>query len=598
MSLSLKHSASVGDLSTQQILHLLDRGIAMLVFVLTKRRVTSLFEALHKSGQEAPGFVAAMMQASTGTAVSMDAAAWQMMCSNPTASIRAITASSASKGERIHHLVRRLYLSAGINFFAIRSRYEGLVKALALHFDAKHSPHTMLGNNITFLNAGEGARFHPTQVALDLLSIVSWYLFGEAIMADSGYRMSHPNFLAAIQQFLQLSREDRLARIAAVLEGKTVCFSPDCAKSRVVFDWRSAGPKLGMKFLFATPDNPEFRFDSRYLQGIDHHNVDALVPDQPFDVLYKLRWRVEHQPPHVRQLIATLNPSFQIDWRFAEHLRTRKKSAFFLDALPIDKALPSMTSDVEDHPNCLCWLEAFMALAMRMAYIEAGYKCWENEEVVAENCWQLPPSQSAGLIQTRSMTFTEYEGYLRDHPIKTATHVNRLLNGCNLDHLRPVGLSDLVKKLLRRLGFSGPIIAAEDVVPDSNQDGLHKDVMWFPDARLHEWRPEILDVIHMLSEGGMTYNFIDGTSRMVRKFRVDTSKESKVVGILRCPRGMNPESTPDHPEPECIDGHEEEVPNTSVFTLYGPDDCRRARCFYCESIHTAEEMRTHMAALQ
>lgn len=586
---SLKHLVSIHSLSRQQILWLLDEGIGMIPYAARWQRPKGIFRL--EEDQMAPGSITIMLQPSTGTAVSFDAASNLLGCSNPTQGIRDASVTSMKKQERLRHFCRRLYLQAGVRFFAIRSPIAGLTAALAFDFDRQHLGQTMLKNNVSFINCGEGERYHPSQILLDLLSMAVWSLFGEEIKKDGASRLSYPQLLAAVAQFCQLPENERREKIAQTIDGKTICFAGDM-NSRVLFDWLSVGRRdekgkkmFDLRYIFIAPDFAQV--EGRYLQGLDFQTDDNLHPDLPADWFYRLRWRKEDREVQFHDLIARYDAMYRVTLPFLDRLTKRNPPAFFLDALPIDKWNPSIEDPAEDHPNSLCWLQAWCALPTRLAILKVAYCHWQDEAAVAESSWQLPKPMPAPLNTIESESLAEHQRRYFEEKVGAKEDSVKLQNyGCNLDHLPP-GKSVLFKRILRAQGFQGQILSSDNVLPRHGQ-GPPRDIMWFPKVRLDEWNPQILAVFSLLAGGRLTYNIFDSRYDLFCKQTVGVG--SRMVGILRCPSGINPRGLP----PTCIDGHQEEIATTSITDLFGSPDRQFARCFYCGSLHTDSEMSVRL----
>ncbi len=579
-SFSLKHIASIDLMSREQIISIIVTGIHILYYILQGKKIPNCFT--RASGKLPPGFISLMAQASTGTRVSFDAAAALLGCFMPT-KIDNLSATSSKKGEPIRHTINRLYLQAGINMFAIRSRFEGFVLALALLFDRVSSGASMLRNDISFFNAGEGERFHPTQVSLDLLAMVVWKLFDKDIKKDSGARLGHHHLVKAIEKFCRLKPGTQRKRIAEALDGLTICFVGDM-KSRILYDYLALGRadangvrKFNISFILVTPDFA--KPDTRYLQDVQHNITDQLRPDLPFDVVYPLRWRFEDRPKEEQGIITELAPRNRITIAFLEALLKRERPAVVFEALPIDKALPSIEEGAEYHESVFCWAQAQCALAARAAAMLYAADCWKDEASVMESCWALPEPAPAPLVALRDpISLSEYHAQHKKQRQRNLVNVD---NGSLIDHL-PSDMGYFIEAFLRHVGCPAQIIVSSRL---SSRDGLgdFKDMIWLPDFFLDEWNPQVLMFLDFLTNRRLTYNKFRKGDNVFEKFR--SGLQGRVVGLGRCPRGVNPYGE----DPECIDGHPEEIKVVPIFELSGTD-FPRCECGYCKSIHTPKEM--------
>ena len=567
---SLKHITSIRRLSRAQILKLLDRAIALMLGMLDRQRM-NVFE---RDSRIPPGYMSLMLQRSTGTRTSFETAAFWIGCSRPTGSIDDINRTSVSKGESLHEFVRRLYLQAGINFFGIRSEIEGLSLALALEFDRHHPPHTLIGPEFSFFNAGEGSRYHPTQVLLDLLCMVVWGLFRQSIDANPKGATGRSEFAAALRKFIEQKADTRTAQIASVLDGKTICFAGDL-ESRILYDFlalaeadaESGYPKFDLHFLLVAPEFA--RIARTYLARIPGRAsvIDDFNPDLPADYFYRLRFRREDRDPRFEAVIDECERSYRITRAFVERLRTREKPGFVLDALPIDKVAPAIEVDAWDHPNVICWLQAFCSCPLRAACLAEAHGCWRDDVSAIHSRWQLIDPLPAPLSFSQERSLKEH--HERVSAQKRSRRLVQVKVGSALDHL-PVGMAEVIRRVLGGLGFKGQILSS-DKTPVEGRPGYLKDILWFPDVFLHEWDPQILTIINLITGGQVTYNTFNQDADELKKFECGTT--SHVVGVLRCPR------------PQCVDAHRLEVPVTPMFEVFHEDKATHARCCYCGSIH-------------
>lgn len=586
---SLKHVVSIRHMSRGMIIQVIDVAIHLLLYVLRKQYVSGPDGFNLQPGQVGPGAINLMYQASTGTKISLDTAANLMQCNQAT-SVENLQATSRKKGERLRHTIKRFRNQAMMNFFALRSHFMGLVLALALEADRNQSARSMLKYDVTFINAGEGNSYHPTQILLDLLTWVIWKLFHKAIDADGGSLLYFRNLEKAVEKFCSYKKSHRHKRIGDIIDSLTICFGGDL-DSRIFFDYLSLSReiggqrKFGIKFILAAPEwaMP----DDLYLQGVNHTTTADFHPDLPADIFYRLRFRFEDRPQEMHDMIKRTAKQFQVDVPFLERCRTRVRDgvseAFVFEALPIDKNYPSIAEEAEDHPNLLCWLQAWCALPARMAVYKCGYDCWSTEEAVAQSRWLVPQNQSADLIPVRNpISLSGYiEKWNQDHS-KADDHVRMFgVSGCMLDHI-PQDQSSFIKRFLRSNGYPGKIITSDRVIP--RKGGEPKDMLWFPEIKLYQWNPQVLTALDFLTSRSLTYNEFDVAEDSFKKFKVNPV--GRVVGLLTCPSGVN-EILQDGAV--CITGHQEEVPTVSINDLSGTE-FPRAECLYCGRMHTSEEM--------
>jgi len=595
-----KNINAVAQMSRQDILEILDLGVAMIPYYLRNVNVPNVFGMTYP-GQRTPGFADIMFEPSTGTQNSFEHAA-SLLGMSQVKGIADVSKSSIAKGERISHLIRRLY-ACGIRFFAIRGKIEGLTTALSYDFDQRRAGHLALKNDVSFINAGEGEEYHPTQPILDALGIVTWELFSEALIADGAFRIGRPNFLAAVEQFCVQEKEERLARIAAEMDNLTMCFGGDMTKSRVLSDWLSMGEKgkFTIHYILVAPDFAQL--DGRYLQNISHNTTTDFHPNLPAKYFYRLRWQKERWDKHFHEEIARCDRQYRITVAFCEALARRKKTdkcpgpGFVLDALPIDKINPAIEFDAEDHPSVLCWHQMSMATPARMAVIANCYRHWRDEESAERYCWRLPDQSPLVLTNLREpVNLSAHQRDYREHGGGKGDRVNLVDDGSNLDHV-PADMGTFVKRLVRAAGYDGNIIISDRVHPRKHPDAV-KDIMWFPGMKLHERYPEILAAVDFMMQGmfpdkPLTYNVFDAAEDVKRKMIVDQARTTSVLRTLRCPRGVLPPGETDGSR--CIEGlRDSEVKVVSIFDFIGTGDGRMCRDAYCNGLFTPAEMLERM----
>lgn len=589
---NFKHFIDGTNLSRAQYLEVFDCALDKLYYVLKGERVPDPFGL--EDSQVAPGFITVLFEPSTGTRISFDAAAEAMGCRYPTSAIADPKTTSSKKGEPVYHTVRRLYLQADVNYFAIRSGIAGLTKALAYHFDQEHSGHTMLGNDITFLNAGEATSFHLSQVLLDALGIIVIRdkTFLKAIINDGKTSVGHPHFVKALARFRRSRPENRKKRIAKALDGTRICFAGDAKHSRIVFNWRVLGErdetgqkKFDITYVQVAPEVAQLA--DQYLINIEDYTQKEMSPDLEVDIFYRIRWQFERGDELFKQIIEEVDAEFRINRAFTAALSQREQPAWVFDALPIDAVHRSIEQEVEDHPNVMCWLQAKMAKPLRMALIKLSYQCWKDDASAKRYRWKVPNSIVPEFIDVRQpIRLSDYIERCKNEGLREEDEVDiKGKPGCNLDHL-PVDIIPLLMIYLRRLGFEGRIITSDRVTPrdDQKKSQITKDMMWFPGSFLHVWNPQIIPVLYFLAKGQLTYNVFDPAEDIFSKWQVEHS--GRIIRILRCPAGIK----------DCIDGHRDQVPVTSIFNFFTHFDqveqkkIMFAECEYCKGIFTSEQM--------
>ncbi|HLC89738.1 MAG TPA: aspartate carbamoyltransferase regulatory subunit [Patescibacteria group bacterium] len=563
--MSLKHISSITAMNRDEFLTWIDEGIGMIPYALTNSRVLDVFHLA--PNQLPPALAINMREPSTGTRISFEYAARLLGC--PTVVIEGTSSSSAKKGEPIDEMNERLYLQAGCRFFAMRHSVSGVIQSLAENFDQRRLPQTMMDNDVSFFNAGEGKSYHTTQVGMDILTDFCWDHFREAIQTGRNA------FIEAIRRFRTIAEEERKQIIAEAINGLAQVFVGDSGHSRIAFDTSWLGTEKmfpGMKFHFVGP--PELLIQPRHLQHVVNVTTsERLTPEVPGDKIYMIRCQRERleqflSPDRIQNLYA----SVVSDEAFLKGLEERPDNVVVLDALPFDQTMRTIPRDVQNHARVIYRLQAAMSGAIRAAGLKLGYLNWDKP-------WDFPKSSEIELQPVEPpKSLEEHQREYDENHTGIPGSVHRLGNGTVLDHI-PAMMSRFFDDLLDRNRLRDLHVIPSRNAPSKKYG--RKDVMFFPDTFMHLECPELLMTFQLFAPD-MTVNIFRGEESIFEKCKV--GMPTQLVGTLRCTAGA-----------DCVDNHRGEADIVSRFNIFGDKSKPVCRCGYCGNIADIEAMQRRLA---
>ncbi|OGY52500.1 MAG: hypothetical protein A2951_00500 [Candidatus Buchananbacteria bacterium RIFCSPLOWO2_01_FULL_56_15] len=347
----------------------------------------------------------------------------------------AITAadSSLGKGEPAG-LTLRMLIQQGADIVVVRSKTEGLGMHLAQCIQRTPADESWVRQDVSIIVAGAGTRDHPSQVLLDLVTIVAQRL---------GVR-KQSQYINLETLFRRQDAEQYLTeQIGAILDNLKIAFVGDLLHSRVVHDWIKLGKLFSIHFTFIAP--PVFQVEV-FCRPEQCAAESELTLALKADVVYTIRTQLERlkemMPSHEAEAVAR---SLMITPEFME-----RYEGFILDAQPIDGHAPTIDPCLWVHPKNLMLMESSIGIPTRMAILRL---CEAGRHTEATPVLEEPRIRPVVL----------QEGDLNDHRQKLDSkyHDRDLFftyvrNGTVIDRLRP-GTASLVRRLGQKAGlFRGP----------------------------------------------------------------------------------------------------------------------------------------------
>lgn len=295
----LKHLIQISDLTRVQIESMIERAQMF--------EKTPFPKNLHISGNQPVGALL-FYENSTRTRVSFELAAYALSLKTINLDIHT---SSSKKDESILDTIRTLG-AMGCGYFVIRHSESGILAKIT---DA-------LGEQFSFINAGDGQHAHPTQGLLDMLTLYqqkkSFDSLKVGILGDSIRSRVAKSDIAALQ----------------------------CLGCR---DIRLIGPEAWL-----LPEMP----------GVTRHTDDTALEE--LDVIITLRVQKERMTHVDPQVLDNYIQQFQLN---SERLKQAKPNVIVMHPGPINRGV-EITSEVADGSQSMILKQVRNGVLIRMAVWE------------------------------------------------------------------------------------------------------------------------------------------------------------------------------------------------------------------------------------
>ncbi len=344
-------------------------------------------------------------------------------------------ASSLAKNESAMDTLRMLnqYLA---DVVVIRSRTEGLGLHLAQCLEETASEGMWVHPYLSIVIGGAGTRDHPSQVLLDIVTIVARKL---------GVRQNNEQDLKIIEEiFSRPGGELNLRQqIAEILDNLTIAFVGGLKESRVTHDWVHLGEWFNIKFIFIAP--PFFQVERWCFFGINAATGDNLHDALGADYVYTIRLQTERLPKTISEREARLMvEDFQITEWFLDQCQGE-----ILDALPIDEKTPTIPVNVRRHPKVIAYMQSAMGVPTRMAILRL---CYEGR-TERMSPLKIPPLGLTAENVLKEQTLADHQRELAaKYHGREDLVVYGVGNGTVIDRLRP-GTINIIDAINRKAGL-------------------------------------------------------------------------------------------------------------------------------------------------
>lgn len=542
----LKHLLSIGLLTREEVIYLIYQSLVMTLYY-CRQQVPPLPTSLRRKLLK-PKLVTLFQEKSTRTKDSFEEAAERILLRRGSA----ITSeeSSLGKGESLMHTLRML-IQQGADVVVLRSAIEGAGLHLAQCLERTGGPESWVRQDVSIIVGGAGTRDHPSQIILDLVTIVLRRLGIK--------RMDEADKLAKI---LKRMRADELKiLIGKIIDELKISFVGDLFHSRVVNDWIHLSRLFHIHFIFIAPEIVQVE---KWLRPHLSSPSDNLNQAKKTDIVYTIRMQIERlsktMPEHeARQIVRSL----QIDEKFMEGF-----SGLVMDALPIDVNSPTILPSLYNHPQVIMFEQSGCGIPTRMAIL---VECLLGRKQAVRKL-EAPAVKPKVLLIETSKKHTER---MKEKSQDQQRSVNPIYNGTVFDRINK-GMISYFDLVLARAGVyktgHGPIILAREC--DSTDMGqkeiffLENRFVPYPISAALKFVSPSNRVIEIKEDQGMYY-------------KLEFPLPKAVSDVFVCPND------------DCITNHDPEAQtffNIEEERAEGPV----AICVYCEHQFSRSEIIEHL----
>jgi len=454
--------------------------------------------------------------------------------------------SSLGKNESLTNTLRMI-IQQNADVVVLRSGIEGAGLHLANCLQQTANSANWVNSNASVIIGGAGTCDHPSQVLLDIVTIIARSL---GITRNDQYHVIETIFA-------DIDYEKILTQaIVRVLNNLTIAFVGDLVHSRVVHDWLHLGRLFFIRFTLIAPDVLQIPISC--LKGIIYKRSNDLDEALNSEITYTIRLQKERLERifSVNEVIKIIS-SLQVTKNYLS-----KYKGLIMDAQPIDSGTPMISPDCFNYPQVIMFQQSAMGIPVRMAILASCFIGEPEKIVLLKPCKVRPKVLKQESIQKHLIELTDKyaDKELSVNPIRRGTVLDRLDSGT-------IKIIDL---LLEKAGAykkgQGPIIQARNCPSPSMGK---KEILFLPDRFIPYW---LLAVIKLIAPSMRVIVLKNNTYKKL-EFPVARS----VPDIFVCPN------------PNCITNHDPEA--KTAFDVIGDHNIK---CVYCENVSTKGEIIAHL----
>jgi len=372
--------------------------------------------------------------------------------------------SSLGKHESYMNTLRMLSQQL-VTTAVIRSKVEGIGLHLALCLERTATPESWVRRDMSLVIGGAGVRDHPSQVLLDVTTIVLRSL-GVRRMEDCRIIEDIFTKTGAVESLKE--------KIAEILDGLKIAFVGDLIHSRVVHDWIHLAQWFSIEFTFVAP--PIFQLEGWCLANIKNpsfsENLEAATEAH---YVYMIRMQMERltesMPEHKAHEIAL---GLQVDEEFINCCQGE-----IMHALPEDNRFPMIDPDLWNHPKCIMFMQSAVGIPTRMAIL----RLCDNGRMEKFPLLEVPPIIVTPQNVLRSERLEDHWRRMQEKYQNQPMFMTQVRNGAVIDRLPP-GMSSVVDKINQRFGLydgsSSPILRGKRLSSKIIPEG--KEVIYLHDC--------------------------------------------------------------------------------------------------------------------
>lgn len=452
--------------------------------------------------------------------------------------------SSLGKGETLPNTARML-IQYGATHLVPRFKIEGIGVHLAKVLEDTATPESWVSRNFSILVGGAGTQNHPSQVALDCLTLIALHF---------GIRTSEDALRIIPDLFSQ--GEDRLrADIETYLDSLKISFVGDLIHSRVVHDWVDLGRWFDITFQFVSPKI--FRLQNWALSSVSKFSQSEQLSDAfSADVVYMIRMQIERfdetVPAHEAQMTVQ---SFQVNRRVMD--KYGRDDLILMDAQPVDSNHPMIHPELWNELRNVMFMQSAMGVPGRMG----GIRLCDMGQYEDCQLLEVPRYRYAKSDILRAETLDQHWKTMQAKYGRQQLFAGQVRNGCVIDRL-PSGCVEAIHELNKRAGiYKGhPFLRGSDFPSETMGT---KDVLFLHGIQPPRW----LTGAYAIVAPTVRLSLMDeGRENGYR--RVAPSLPKVVKGVFSCPNS------------NCVTNVDPEA--KTFFHIHGEKGDVDMQCGYCQ----------------
>lgn len=427
----MKHCIGIHLLSPEEITRVIIRALRLLPYYFGDQRPPEL-PSVSDSGrwlQPQVGFI--FQEPSSRTIGSLHEAA---MLAGFRSSFPMTSESSSLKKNEPPTRATITSIQQKNRVLCFRTTIEGFALQQAMYLEREASRFPDWFREVPIINGGDGRQNHPTQVLLDLTSIIAHKL---------GFKTNNQAGLEVFKEAIgKMSDDDLAGFIKETLDNLTIAFVGDQSNSRVVGSWLDVGRKFSVSFILVAPS--AFKIESWRLEGLKVSPSEDLNDALDADVVYVLRGQMER----LEKLMSVVEADSLLRGISVGHSFMERFRGIIMHAQPLDGERPMIDPELWNHPQVIMDFQATVGIPTRVAIF---LTCWEGRHEHMP-LFQVPPIEPLEVLAEE--TIEAHRQRLLAKRGDSQRSINPIDRGMVLDRLDK-GSGSFIDTLLDRSGVYG-----------------------------------------------------------------------------------------------------------------------------------------------
>lgn len=405
---------------------------------------------------------------------------------------------------------------------------EGTPQAFARFIQRNANNYPAWFSQAPIINGGDGRQNHPTQVLLDLATIVAYAL---------GVKICNEYYIQLLAQRLNRMNNRELEEfIKGTLNGLKIAFVGDLYNSRVLNSWLHLAKKFEIEIVLISPSS--FRVEQWRLEGLkvapkQYGNLQAAL-DQKVDIVYTLRFKHEYLKTipgmtldEAESMVEELRIKTGFYHKFVnseQEDESRPRFKVFMDAQPLDRERPIIVPELwSGHPNVIMDFQALMGIPTRVAVFLLTWAGRKEQRII-------PVAPEITPLELLVESIPEHQRKNREKWLHNQRSVNPLDNGMVFDRIL-AGLARKIDELLERAGVFGDGGSTATIAQRKRSEALgQKDILFLEDVFV------TFDIISVLMILAPEMKVVELKNGMYRKLQFEVSR--LIEFLLNCPNSQ------------------------------------------------------------